>query len=414
MRQKDLDDLLTRILNEYPQLSDINFTAGKPPQAEVDGQLTPVCGDLGVPELTPFHTEMLMLNLAGRDRRNIQHLLTYGSCDLSYYLPGRARFRVNIFSQRGAFSIVMRQLPTAIPTVEELDLPAVLGQIANEKNGIVFVTGATGSGKTTTLAAILDEINRRRAVHVITLEDPVEYVHPHRKATFNQRELGLDFDTFANGLRAALRQAPKVILVGEMRDRETVEIGLSAAETGHLVLTTLHTSDAGQSINRIVGMFELEEERLIRIRLADSLRWVVCQRLLPKIGGGRVAAFEIMGTSLRVEEVILNGESEGKTFYDMQEKAKPFGWTTFDGYILDLFQAGLISEDTALAYASKRAVVNRGLDQMKAAKGEKTTDIEGLKVDPAYKRALDDDQPKEFEHWLTLEMDEDYTRKKKK
>ena len=279
--------------------------------------------------------------------------------------------------------------------------------------GIVLVTGATGSGKTTTIAAILDEINRQRAVHVITLEDPVEYVHPHQKATFNQRELGLDFDTFANGLRAALRQAPKVILVGEMRDRETVEIGLSAAETGHLVLTTLHTTDAGQSINRIVGMFELEEERLIRIRLADSLRWVVCQRLLPKVGGGRVAAFEIMGTSLRVKEVILNGESEGKTFYEMQEKARPFGWTTFDDYVLELYQNGLISEETALAYASKRPVVKRGIDQMKAARGEKTTDIEGLTVDPTYGRRLDDDQPKEYEHWLTLKMDEDYSGKKK-
>ena len=414
MRQKELDDLLTHILDERPQLSDINFTAGKPPQAEVDGVLEPVCGDLGLAELMPFHTETVVLNLIGKDRRNLQHLLTHGSCDLSYYLPGRARFRVNIFSQRGALSIVMRQLPTAIPTVEELDLPPVLKQIADEKNGIVLVTGATGSGKTTTLAAILDEINRHRAAHVITLEDPVEYVHPHRKATFNQRELGMDFDTFANGLRAALRQAPKVILVGEMRDRETVEIGLSAAETGHLVLTTLHTTDAGQSVNRVVGMFELEEERLIRIRLADSLRWVVCQRLLPKIGGGRVAAFEIMGTNLRVKEVILNGESEGKTFYDIQEKAQPFGWSTFDDYILKLYQTGLVSEDTALAYASKRPVVNRGIDQMKAAKGEKTTDIEGLKVDQAHKRQLDDVETKEFEHWLTLEMDEDYSRKKKK
>jgi twitching motility protein PilT len=413
MRQKELDDLLTRILDEYPQLSDINFTAGKPPQAEVDGVLLPVCEDLGLPELTPFHTETIALNLLGKDRRNIQHLLIHGSCDLSHYLPGRARFRVNIFSQRGTLSIAMRQLPTTIASTEELDLPRVLKQIAKEKNGIVLVTGATGSGKTTTIAAILDEINRQRAVHVITLEDPVEYVHPHRKATFNQRELGLDFDTFANGLRAALRQAPKVILVGEMRDRETVEIGLSAAETGHLVLTTLHTTDAGQSINRVVGMFELEEERLVRIRLADSLRWVVCQRLLPKVGGGRVAAFEIMGTSLRVREVILNGESEGRTFYDMQEKAKPFGWTTFDDYILELYQTGLISEETALAYASKRPVVKRGIDQMKAAKGETTTDIDGLKVDRSYGRQLDDGQPKEFEHWLTLEMDEDHSGKKK-
>jgi len=413
MRKKEMDDLLTHILDEHPQLSDINFTVGKPPQAEVDGELVTVCLDLNLPELMPFHTEMLVLNLIGKDRRNIEHLLTHGSCDLSYYLPGRARFRVNIFSQRRTLSIAMRQLPTAVPTVEELGLPAVLKQIAEEKFGFVLVTGTTGSGKTTTLAAILDQVNRQRAVHVITLEDPVEYVHPHFKATFNQRELGSDFDTFANGLRAALRQAPKVILVGEMRDRETVEIGLSAAETGHLVLTTLHTTDAGQSVNRIVGMFELEEERLIRIRLADSLRWVISQRLLPKIGGGRVAAFEIMGTSIRVKDIILNGESEGKTFYEMQEKARPFGWSTFDDYILELYQDGLISEETALAYASKRPVVNRGIDQLKSAKGEKTTDIEGLRIDSQYSRRLRNEEPKEFGLGLNVEMEKDISRRDK-
>jgi twitching motility protein PilT len=413
MRKKELDDLLNHILDEHPQLSDINFTVGKPPQAEVDGELVPVCLNLNLLELMPFHTEMLVLNLIGNDRRNIEQLLKHGSCDLSYYLPGRARFRVNIFSQRRTLSIAMRQLPTTVPTIEELKLPPVMKQIAEEKFGFVLVTGATGSGKTTTLAAILDEINRQRAVHVITLEDPVEYVHPHLKATFNQRELGSDFDTFANGLRAALRQAPKVILVGEMRDRETVEIGLSAAETGHLVLATLHTTDAGQSVNRIVGMFELEEERLIRIRLADSLRWVVSQRLLPKIGGGRVAAFEVMGTNIRVKDVILNGESEGKTFYEIQEKAKPFGWSTFDDYILDLYQNGLISEETALAYASKRPVVNRGIDQVKSVRGEKTTDIEGLKIDSRYSRRLKSEEPKEFGLGMDLEMEKDTSRRDK-
>jgi twitching motility protein PilT len=350
-----------------------------------------------------------MLSLIGQDRRNIHNLLTHGSCDLSYYLPGLARFRVNIFSQRGTYSIAMRQLPTVIPSIEVLGLPTILKQMAGEKNGFVLVTGTTGSGKTTSLAAILNEINQHRAVHVITLEDPVEYVHPHRKATFNQRELGMDFDSFANGLRAALRQAPKVVLVGEMRDRETVEIGLSAAETGHLVLSSLHTTDAGQTINRIVGMFELEEERLIRTRLADSIRWVVCQRLLPKVGGGRVAAFEIMGTSMRVREAILNGESEGKTFYEMQQQAKPFGWNTFDDYILGLYDDGLISEDTALAYASKKPVVKRGIDQGKAAKGEKTTDIEGLKIDSKYSRTVEKAKPKEFGGWLGLDMDKDHS-----
>jgi len=384
LRRAEFDSVLLNILDENPGASDINFTVGKPLQAEVDGVLRPVGRKVGIDALTPFHTETFMLNLAGNDTRSIHQLLSHGSCDLSYHLPGRARFRVNIFSQRGTYSIVMRQLPTKIPSLEDLGMPPVFKNVAQEKYGIVLVTGSTGSGKSTTLAGILNEINRKRAVHVVTLEDPVEFVHSQMKATFNQRELGLDFDSFANGLRAALRQAPKVILVGEMRDRETVEIGLSAAETGHLVFSTLHTIDAGQSINRLVGMFDLEEEKLIRIRLADTLRWVISQRLLPKTGGGRVAAMEIMGNNLRVKDCILNGESEGKTYYEMMQQARPFGWTTFDDCITDLYQKGNIDETTALAYASKRAVVNRGIDQLKAARGEKTTDIDGLKIDDEY------------------------------
>ncbi len=388
MRRKELDYFLTSILDDNPRISDINFTVGKPPQAELDGKLVPVCPTMGVDKLAPFHTETIALNLIGGDRRNIQHLLHHGSCDLSYHLPGRARFRVNVFSQRGTYSIVMRQLPTKVASVDDLSLPPVMKTIAEEKYGIVFITGATGSGKSTTLAAILNEINMRKAVHVVTLEDPVEFVHSQMVSTFNQRELGLDFDSFANGLRAALRQAPKVILVGEMRDRETVEIGLSAAETGHLVLTTLHTVDAGQTINRIVGMFELEEERLIRIRLADTLRWVVSQRLIPKVNSGRAAALEIMGVNLRVKEAIINGESEGKTYYEMMQQAKPFGWTTFDDSIGELYLAGSITEDTALAYASKRAVVKRFIDQVRASRGEKTTDIDGLAIDCDYAKSV--------------------------
>lgn len=384
MRHAELDALLTMILDENPRASDVNFTVGKPPQVEVDGLLKSACPEFGIQKLTPFHTETIAMNMVGNDRRGIQHLLTMGSCDISYHLPGRARFRVNIFSQRGTYSIAMRQLPTKIPSIADMRLPKVLNQVAEEKFGIVFITGATGSGKSTTLAAILNEINSRHPYHVITLEDPVEFVHPQLNATFNQRELGLDFDNFANGLRAALRQAPKVILVGEMRDRETVEIGLSAAETGHLVLTTLHTMDAGQSISRIIGMFDLEEERLIRIRLAETMKWVISQRLLPKIGGGRVAALEIMGNSLRVQEAIINGESEGKTFHEMMLQSEPFGWVTFDACITRLYNEGQISEETALAYATRRAYVKRGIDQIKSGRGEKTTDIEGLKIDRSY------------------------------
>lgn len=388
MKRKELDTILLRILAEHPSLSDINFTVGKSMQAEVDGVLQPACRGWEIEVLSPYHTENLALALIGSNRRHIDYLLSHGSCDLSYQLADKARFRVNVFSQRGSYSVVMRLLPTRVPSLDDLQSPEAFRQVAQELNGIVFVTGATGSGKSTSLAAILNEINRLKAVHVVTLEDPVEFVHPQRKATFNQRELGQDFDNFANGMRAALRQAPKVILVGEIRDRETMEIALSASETGHLVLTTLHTIDAAHTLNRVVGMFELEEERLIRIRLADALRWCISQRLLPKVGGGRVAAYEIMGTSLRVRDAILNGEAEGKTFYEMMQQARPYGWITFDDLIVDLYRQGLVSEEVALAYASKRAVVKRGIDQIKSRRGERTTDIEGLKMDRDYARKI--------------------------
>ena len=257
-------------------------------------------------------------------------------------------------------------------------------KMAEEKNGIILVTGATGTGKSTSLAALLDAINESQSVHVVTLEDPVEFSHSHKMSTFNQREMGMDFDTFANGLRAALRQAPRVILVGEMRDRESVEIGLSAAETGHLVLSTLHTVDAGQTINRVLGMFPSEEENQVRIRLADTIRWIVCQRLLPKVGGGRVAAFEIMGTNLRVKDAILHGEAEGKTFNDIIQAGRAFGMVSFDESIVSLFGQGLITEETARAYASHRGVVGRGIDSIKSAKGEATTTLGKLEVDRDY------------------------------
>jgi twitching motility protein PilT len=305
-------------------------------------------------------------------------------------LPGKARFRVNVFSQKGCFSAVMRQLATRVPTLEELRLPPAYRKMSEERNGIILVTGATGSGKSTSLAAMLNEINEKKPVHIVTLEDPVEYVHSQKMATFNQRELGQDFDTFASGLRSALRQAPKIILVGEMRDRETVEIALSAAETGHLVLSTLHTVDAGQTINRIIGMFEREEEKQIRIRMADTARWIAGQRLLPKVGGGRVAAFEIMVSNLRVKDSILNGESEGKTFYEIIEGSTPFGTMTFDQSIADLYREGLITEQTAMSYASRKALVGRAMDAIKQSRGQKTTDIEGLSLDDGYGRKKKD------------------------
>lgn len=384
MKKQELDLILTRMLDSFKNVSDLNLTVGKPLQVESSGELVPVNMEPNFTELTSFQTETFALNLINNDRRLLEILIKEGSCDLSYALPGKARFRVNIFSQTGNYSIVLRKLEQKIPTIGELDLPKSFFSIAKEKNGIILVTGATGSGKSTSLAAVLDEINQSKSVHVVTLEDPVEYQHPHKKATFNQRELGLDFDAFASGLRAALRQAPKVILVGEMRDRETVEIGLSAAETGHLVMSTLHTVDAGQTINRILGMFSIEEEQQIRIRLADTVRWIVCQRLLPKVGGGRVAAFEIMGSNLRVKDTILNGESEGKTYYEIITDGKTYGMTTFDAYIVGLYAKGLITEETAMAYSSRKGIVGRGIDNVKSERGEATTDIDDLEIDRSY------------------------------
>ena len=384
MRKREVDHFLRKMLDFHENVSDLIVTVDRPFQVESDGELMAVPMDVQLDNLTPFQTEIFALNLLGGDRRNVETLLSEGSCDLSYHLAGKARFRVNVFSQRGYFSVVMRKLETRIPSVEDLKLPEVFKQMAHERNGIIFVTGATGSGKSTSLASTLNEVNDLRPVHIVTLEDPVEFVHHHRKATFNQREMGTDFDTFASGLRASLRQAPKIILVGEMRDRETVEIGLSAAETGHLVLTTLHTVDAGQTINRILGMFDTEEEKQIRIRLSDAIRYVVCQRLLPREGGGRVAAFEIMGKDIRVKELILDGESEDKTFYEVIESNRAFGWRTFDDSILELFQEGQVSHDTAMAYASKKAIMRRGIDRIKSARGEKVTDIDGLEVDRGY------------------------------
>ena len=309
MRRPELDQILTTMLASQPEVSDLLFTADRPLQVESYGELKPVSIDSLGENLTPFQIETIAMNIIGDNVWQLEDLIRHGSCDGSYALSDQARFRVNIFSQRGNYSIVCRQLSTAIPTLEKLKFPETLRLIPREKTGLVLVTGATGSGKSTTLAAVLHEINFNKAVHIVTLEDPVEFLHKHQKATFNQRELGIDFDTYANGLRAALRQAPKVILVGEMRDRDTVKIALSAAETGHLVLSTLHTINAGETINRILGMFEAEEQEQIRIRLSDSLRWVVSQRLAPKVGGGRQALLEIMGSNLRTQEAIRLGES---------------------------------------------------------------------------------------------------------
>ncbi|MBU0730102.1 MAG: PilT/PilU family type 4a pilus ATPase [Proteobacteria bacterium] len=381
MKQPEIDYWIASMLESHGNVSDLNITVGMPLQVESAGELKPVRVKPDVKTLTPFQAETFALNLLSGNQRLLDDLASTGSCDMSYWLGDKARFRVNIFSQKNNLSTVLRKLETTIPTIDKLNLPPVFNKMAEELNGMVLVTGATGSGKSTTLAALLHKIGDEKPVHIVTLEDPIEYVHPHSVATFNQRELGNDFDAFASGLRAALRQAPKVILVGEMRDRETMEIGLSAAETGHLVFSTLHTIEAGQTINRVIGMFDKEEHDQVRSRLQETLRWVVCQRLLPKIGGGRVGAFEVMGMNLRIQEVIINGESEGKTYYEIIESGATQGMMTFDQHILHLFEEGLVTEEVAMNYCSRRSALGRGLDQIKAARGEATSHITGLKMD---------------------------------
>ncbi|MDF1613418.1 type IV pilus twitching motility protein PilT [Desulfurivibrio dismutans] len=381
MKEAEINYWISSMLESFDNASDLNVTVNRPLQVESSGRLTPAAVTPPVEELTPFQTEVFALNLIKKNKRLLNELIERGSCDLSHELDAKARFRVNVFFRQGHLTTVLRRLSTEVPTIEQLGLPDSLKKINIDRTGFILVTGATGTGKSTTLAALLDMFNNERPEHIVTLEDPIEFVHQHKKATFNQRELGTDFDDFASGLRAALRQAPKIILVGEMRDRVSMEIGLTAAETGHLVLSTLHTIDAGQTINRILGMFEHHEQGQIRNRLADTLRWVVSQRLLPKVGDGRVAALEIMGTSLRVRELILNGEQEDKTYYDVISDARAAGWQTFDQHILDLYEQGLITEKTAVAYASRRTTINRGLDQIKAAKGEETSKIKDLSME---------------------------------
>lgn len=381
MKQTEIDYWITAMLTAYDNVSDLNLTVGKPLQVESAGVLMPVQVQPPVSKLTPFQTEVFALNLIGNDKRLLSDLLHTGSCDLSYSLGDKVRFRVNVFSQKGYYSIVLRKLETNIPTIEGMQFPSAFHQIAAEQNGLVLFTGATGSGKTTSLAALLNKINQERQVHVVTLEDPIEYVHPHNRATFNQRELGKDFDTFASGVRAALRQAPKVILIGEMRDRETLETAIAAAETGHLVLSTLHTIDAGQAINRILGFYEQEEQPQVRNRLVDTVRWVVGQRLLPKLTGGRVAAIEILCTSLRIKDLIMNGEREEKTFYKVLEAGSAVGMRNFDQHIVELFDQGIISEKTAMSYCSQRTEVARKLDILKAARGEATSTLTGLAME---------------------------------
>ena len=383
MDRISVDSLITDMLASGKRVSDLVFLVGKPPLAEIDGRLIPYCLEGSESVLTPEFIEALADFIMSDDQRLRQDYAENGACDCSYAIEDVARFRINIYKQNRQQAIVMRKLESTVPSLVSLGLPQIFQQIVKEKNGVVLVTGAAGSGKTTTLAAMINELNQTQPIHIVTLEDPIEFLHPHACAAISHRELGRDFRTFADGLRAALRQAPKVILVGEIRDRETMEIALTAAETGHLVFSTLHTINAGQTINRILGFFSKDEEEQIRYRLSDTVRYIVSQRLVPKIAGSRLLVSEILGSSLRTRESIRYGESEGRTFHEIIEAATTFGWHTFDHCLLQAFQDQKITEETLLLYCNDKGRVRRSLDQMKKRLSgfEFEPDSETLKLD---------------------------------
>jgi twitching motility protein PilT len=381
MDRQTLDALLTGMLESTDGVSDLLFITGKPPLVEVHGRLSDFPIDTPESVLTaPLIEEIANLIINGTERLQ-QDFAKTGSCDCSYAIENLARFRVNIFKQNGRHAIVMRKLQSAVPTLEKAGLPPIFREIAREKDGIVLVTGGTGTGKTTTLAAMINELNETKEIHVVTLEDPIEFFHSHRKAAISQRELGKDFPNFADGLRAALRQAPKAILVGEIRDRETLEIAMTASETGHIVFSTLHTVNAGQTINRILGMFAREEEQQVRQRLAATLRYVISQRLVNKIGGGRLLVTEIMGSNLRTRETIVYGESENKTFHEIIEAASNQGWHSFDQSILEAYKAGTVDEETALVSCTNKGKMRRDLEHVQKQRGvSKEEAPSGLKL----------------------------------
>src|ERR1700704_2563118 len=370
-------ELLAAMLRTSPKISDLFFSPGKPPLVEISGKLAPAGATRA---LTNDDTRRIGSDLIGSNQEAIDNLKQLGSCDVSYSLPGAHRFRVNIFMQRGSCAIVMRVIPTVIPDFDALNLPAELKKIVHLRNGIVLVTGPTGSGKSSTLAAIIDRINTEQSYHVLTIEDPIEFLHPHKNCIVNQRELHSDTPNFALALRGALRQAPKVILVGEMRDRETIEIALEAAETGHLVLSTLHTIDASKTVERIIGVFPVADQHSVRTRFGKAFRFIVSQRLLPKKDGkGRVAAIEILKSTLRTRDYVEKGESDGKTLLDAMRDGDTEGMQHFDGEIEKLIRNGIVDFDTALTYSTNAGNLRLELaDYLEGAASKKkpATEIE--------------------------------------
>ena len=354
MNYFDLPPIIERMLLVSDKISDLNFSVGQLPQVEINGKLTPV-QPLGLQRLTPYQTEIIAMTLLEENPEATAKLVKSGTADLSYALPSRARFRCNIFQQRGVYSIVMRVIPTEIPSLASLTLPSQLADIAELRNGLVLMTGPTGSGKSSTLAAIIDIINETKHYHVVAIEDPIEYLHTHKNSTINQREVGHDTKDFPSALRAALRQAPKVILIGEMRDLETTEIALEAAETGHLVLSTLHTIDASKTIDRIIGLYPKNEEAVIRTRLAQTFRYILSQRLIPRSDmQGRIAAVEILRSTPRTREYIEQGETEGKSLLDAMRDGKLDGMQDFDSVIKDFIEQNIISFEDGMAFATNQ------------------------------------------------------------
>ncbi len=351
-RSFNVPQLIGAMLKAREHVSDLIFSPGRAPQVEVSGQLVELKFK-GLECLVPSDTDQIAKFLVGKNQHAAQKLEQDGSADLSYGLENTGRFRVNIFRQRGTCAIVMRVIPDRIPNFDDLKLPPQLQEICGIRNGIVLVTGPTGSGKSSTLAAVIDKMNEEKAIHILTIEDPIEFLHRHKKATIHQRELHSDTPTFALALRGALRQAPKVILVGEMRDRETIEIALEASETGHLVLSTLHTIDAAKTVERIIGAFPMEDQQGMRNRLAKAFRYIISQRLLPRgDGNGRIAVIEILKSTLRTREYVEKGEGEGKTLLDAMRDGNTEGMQYFDGEIEKLIRSGVIDFETGFTYAT--------------------------------------------------------------
>ena len=368
MMNKDAVDKLLEAMVAVAEVSDLVFVAGRPMQIETQGELKPFVREPYPTALTSEYIETLANVMIDNNQRLLADLKEHGSCDCGYTLRNACRFRVNVYFQNGNYAMVMRHLKPLIPTFDSLNLPPLFSEIIKEKNGIIFVTGGTGMGKTTTMAAMLNEINKSREIHILTLEDPIEFVFTPIKATFSQRELGRDFYTFQKGMRAAMRQAPKIIFIGEIRDRETMEIVLNAGETGHLVFSTLHTTSAATTVNRIIGMFGSDEETQVRERLAGSMRYIISLRLVPAIGGKRLLMTEMMGNNLRTREAILLGENEGRRLDDIIEAGSVFGWHSFEQSLFKAYEQDLVTDETVMLYCTNKLKMAQRIDTLSLQK----------------------------------------------